>query len=300
METKTMFKGALAGLLSMSCMLTGCSAAPTNTIAEEDASISINGKAVDGAKVIETENGVYLPLDALNDMLYTSWDAEGKNVQVSEKPINTGEKNTVTFYITRHGETLFNTKHLAQGWCDSPLTEKGIAVAKKLGESLKDIPFVAAYSSISERAMDTAEYALGGRGLEVQASEGLKEMNYGTMEGGTNEDLEVIAKDMNLEISYFFDTNGFDVLGGETLAEFEERLLNELNTIGETYAPVGGNILIASHGDAIKKIVKALTKEGDPAYEAVADGVKNCSITIIEWNDGEFNVKVADDISYIE
>lgn len=29
------------------------------------------------------------------------------------------------FYLMRHGQTLFNTLNRIQGWCDSPLTEKG-------------------------------------------------------------------------------------------------------------------------------------------------------------------------------
>lgn len=29
-------------------------------------------------------------------------------------------------YIMRHGKTLFNVYHRIQGWCDSPLTIKGI------------------------------------------------------------------------------------------------------------------------------------------------------------------------------
>ena len=28
-------------------------------------------------------------------------------------------------YLMRHGQTLFNTLNRIQGWCDSPLTEKG-------------------------------------------------------------------------------------------------------------------------------------------------------------------------------
>ena len=36
--------------------------------------------------------------------------------------------STVTFYVTRHGETLLNHLHKAQGWVDSPLTEKGIQI----------------------------------------------------------------------------------------------------------------------------------------------------------------------------
>ena len=32
----------------------------------------------------------------------------------------------ITFYLVRHGETLFNHLGRMQGSCDSPLTERGI------------------------------------------------------------------------------------------------------------------------------------------------------------------------------
>ena len=50
---------------------------------------------------------------------------------------------TVTFYITRHGETQFNVENRVQGWCDSPLTAKGIYDAYKLGQGLAGVDFVA-------------------------------------------------------------------------------------------------------------------------------------------------------------
>ena len=53
-------------------------------------------------------------------------------------------------YFVRHGQTLFNVQDKVQGWCDSPLTNEGVEVAKRLGEALKDVHFDALYSSISE------------------------------------------------------------------------------------------------------------------------------------------------------
>ena len=38
--------------------------------------------------------------------------------------------------IVRHGQTQWNLKLIRQGHLDSPLTEKGIAQAKALGERL--------------------------------------------------------------------------------------------------------------------------------------------------------------------
>lgn len=37
-------------------------------------------------------------------------------------PLETMKKK---LYLMRHGETLFNLQSRIQGWCDSPLTEKG-------------------------------------------------------------------------------------------------------------------------------------------------------------------------------
>ena len=53
----------------------------------------------------------------------------------------------VTLYVTRHGKTMFNTVHRAQGWADTPLTPAGVEVAQKLGRGLQTIPFIAVWSS---------------------------------------------------------------------------------------------------------------------------------------------------------
>jgi broad specificity phosphatase PhoE len=49
-------------------------------------------------------------------------------------------------YITRHGETEWNTEGRLQGWSDSPLTEKGRRDAILLGNRLQDISFSAIYT----------------------------------------------------------------------------------------------------------------------------------------------------------
>ena len=38
----------------------------------------------------------------------------------------------------RHGQTLFNKRHLIQGWCDSPLTDFGIYQAQVASEYFKE------------------------------------------------------------------------------------------------------------------------------------------------------------------
>ena len=64
-------------------------------------------------------------------------------------------------YVMRHAETLFNVQHKIQGWCDSPLTARGIEQAKAAGRMLRDndIRLTHAYCSTAERCSDTLEIA---------------------------------------------------------------------------------------------------------------------------------------------
>ena len=92
-----------------------------------------------------------------------------------------------TFYLMRHGQTLFNLRKKIQGACDSPLTELGIKQAQAAGEYFKNIELDYAYSSTSERSSDTLELIIG-TDAQYTRMKGLKEMNFGIYEG-ESEDL---------------------------------------------------------------------------------------------------------------
>jgi probable phosphoglycerate mutase len=60
--------------------------------------------------------------------------------------------------IVRHGQSTYNALKMIQGRCDeSVLTDKGIADAKTLGQTLRGINFAAIYCSPLQRATKTAE-----------------------------------------------------------------------------------------------------------------------------------------------
>lgn len=60
--------------------------------------------------------------------------------------------------IVRHGQSTYNAKKIIQGRCDeSVLTEQGIADAKQVGETLKELKIDAFYCSPLQRAKLTAE-----------------------------------------------------------------------------------------------------------------------------------------------
>ena len=69
----------------------------------------------------------------------------------------------VTFYITRHGQTVYNVASRVQGWCDSQLTDEGIRVARKLGEGFANVEFAQAFCSDAGRAVQTLNTVLAAR-----------------------------------------------------------------------------------------------------------------------------------------
>ncbi len=99
----------------------------------------------------------------------------------------------IRLYLIRHGQTEYNVRHIAQGRCESPLTEEGVSQAESLGHSLKSIPFEAAYSGDQGRQMDTAHIVIrknvNAPTLRLRILGGLDELCYGSFEGKPEEEM---------------------------------------------------------------------------------------------------------------
>lgn len=179
-------------------------------------------------------------------------------------------------YLMRHGETLFNVQHKIQGWCDSPLTSKGIAQAKVAGKYFKEqqIEFDYGYCSTSERASDTLEIVTEGK-LPYQREKGLKEWNFGAFEG----------KDecLNPKLPY---RDFFVQYGGEDQEEVKQRLGKTLTRImqNETHT----TILAVSHGGACANFLRYCLKT-DELKPYIGGKIGNCAIFKFSFEDGQFS-----------
>lgn len=189
-------------------------------------------------------------------------------------------------YFVRHGQTLFNVQDKVQGWCDSPLTDEGVEVAKRLGEALKDVHFDALYSSISERAYDTACYIAKDEAYCIQVDKRLKEFNFGILEGDLHESRVLLENRPKDRIALLEE--GWCDVGGENLAMVKERAASFMKDIEN----IDGKILIVSHGLFIAAILYYL----DPScLKAVAKGIKNCSVSkVVKTQDGYHCVSIND------
>ncbi|MCU5031435.1 histidine phosphatase family protein [Bacillus anthracis] len=218
--------------------------------------------------------------------------------------------NTVTIYITRHGKTMLNTSERVQGWADSPLIEQGVEIAKNLGKGLKSIPFVAAYSSDSGRAIETAKLILEYNEKivsKIEQNKRLRELNFGIFEGDKNNNMinaavhitGVTSEDELLKLPLEKIIDSIAAADPTKQAEdwkgFSSRIKKEIDKISEeTSKNGGGNVLIVSHGFTISSLVEIIDSNKTKV------GLENASVTKILYKDGKYVVKSVDDMSYVD
>ncbi|WP_042351932.1 histidine phosphatase family protein [Bacillus massiliigorillae] len=198
-------------------------------------------------------------------------------------------------YVTRHGETVWNTQRRLQGWKDSPLTEKGIHHAKLLGNRLQDVEFQAVYSSPSNRTVTTTECILENRTQSIMTDDSLREIHMGHWEGQTEDELD--EHDVAMYQSFFYAPHRFEATTGESFTDVENRVVQILNRI--TSENDEGNILVVTHTVIIKillKYVKNIPLENlwEPPY------IHDTSLTVLEIDNGQMNFVMEGDISHRE
>lgn len=179
-------------------------------------------------------------------------------------------------YLMRHGQTLFNVLKRKQGWCDSPLTELGIEQARGAGRWFAEhgVTFDHAYSSTSERAVDTLELVLAESGqgrLAYERVKGLKEWNFGSFEG--------LTEDVNPPLPY---GNFYVPFGGEGEMAFRARLVETITEL--MHRPGHDSVLMASHGAAVAQFLRAQGPEAEQRLRGDGRRIGNCGITVYDFD----------------
>jgi len=199
----------------------------------------------------------------------------------------------ITLYITRHGETEWNTQNRMQGWKDSSLTENGIKNAMELGERLKDTSFSAIYSSPSGRTVATTKMICGDRNVPIIYDDNLKEIFLGEWEGKTK---DIIKENYPNEFNSFWNApHQYNPLAQEGFLDVKERAMKVLNRIQRENT--SGNILIVTHTVVIKclfLIFKNLPLERlwEPPF------IHDTSLTIVEMEKETTRIVIEGDISH--
>jgi broad specificity phosphatase PhoE len=203
----------------------------------------------------------------------------------------------LNIYITRHGETQWNSENRLQGWKDSELTDIGIRNAVALGERLYQTEFHAIYTSPIERAVKTASLICSDKTIPILFEDSLKEINFGDWEGKVKEEIEQTSKQEFFNFWHAPHLYNHEPHNGESLAALKSRVEHVINRIIADNKD--GNILIVTHGVAIRAILSSLM---NTPTEKWWDGpfIEGTSLTLAQYDEGIFKVKMIGDTSHFK
>ncbi len=180
-------------------------------------------------------------------------------------------------YLVRHGETEWNKVSKVQGRTDTELSCEGIKQAQLLAGRIarENIDYI--YSSSLKRALRTAEIVADYKECEVVKSENYHEICLGPWEGMTiNEISEKYSEHFRV---YKEDPANFNLPGAETFLDLTERTYNAIKEIVSSHK--GSNILLVSHGTAIKAAIIRIL--GIDIINYTKFRIDNASISIIDF-----------------
>ncbi|BDR56666.1 histidine phosphatase family protein [Xylocopilactobacillus apis] len=209
-------------------------------------------------------------------------------------------------YLIRHGQTYFNRYNKMQGWSDSPLTEQGIADAKRVGEIFKNTHFQYTCSSDANRARNTVRVILeqnkanSPRSIEIPD---FRECFYGFFEGmnaseawimsghlaGCHTYNEIINK-FNLDKTKDLMHEADPFKDAETANQYWQRIERAFKTLASKIDfSTADPVLLVTHGTTIRSIAG---RYGINQGFDITDSPRNGSITTIEINSkSEIDIK---------
>ena len=186
------------------------------------------------------------------------------------------------YIFVRHGKTHFNEIQLKQGWCDSPLTQKGIKEIENMAEQLKDYQISHAYTSPILRAKYTSQMILKNHDISLIEDERLKEVNFGILEGLPCS----FVDQLHLESSDWLNDLQMDYSAykGDNIENVIQR---HFDIIGEIEKNTKENdiVLIVGHGCSLYAFIKTLLKN------QIIDFPQNASAIIVNKINNEYQLE---------
>ena len=191
-----------------------------------------------------------------------------------------------TLVLLRHGESVWNKENRFTGWTDVELSEKGVQEARDAGRLMRESGYVfdIAYTSVLKRAIKTLWLALEEMDLMWIPEEKawrLNERHYGALQGLNKQ--ETVARHGEAQVKIWrrsYDTRPPALEPGderspakdpryvnvpadeipltECLKDTVDRVLPYWNSAIAPAVRSGKRVLIASHGNSMRALVKYL------------------------------------------
>jgi len=184
-----------------------------------------------------------------------------------------------TFFLARHGETVWHAEHRYAGNSDVALTRHGLGQAAALGAWAVDAALDAIVASPLSRAQRSAAPSSETTGLELRTDERLVEIDFGVAEGLTPDE---IAERYPEEWSAFRTAPATNPLpGGESGRAGIRRALPVLDDLHREFPD--GRVLIVGHATLIRLLFCELAGMDPDGYRDLLPVLGNCHLTTIVY-----------------
>jgi len=142
----------------------------------------------------------------------------------------------MSIYLIRHGETAANHARVVQ-LPETPLSQRGLAQARRLAERLRGNPIGGVLASDLPRASQTASCVAEAVGSPLELEPLLRERDFGRIRGTAYADLDCDP----------FGP-GYTPPGGESWAAFHARVQRACERIETAAAQTEGDLAVVTHG----------------------------------------------------
>ena len=200
----------------------------------------------------------------------------------------------VKVILIRHGETDWNKQQIFRGRVDVALNEVGLAQARAVQDSLKDIQIDGFYSSPLGRAFETARVLLENRTCKVGIEEGFIDIDFGRWQGLSHQK----AKDEYKDLYERWLTKPHTVTfpEGESLEEVRRRSMSTLEKVIKNHS--GETLVIVSHRVVNKVLLcNILGLELSHFWYIKQD---TCAINRFEYKDQKFCFTLLNDTCHLK
>lgn len=198
-------------------------------------------------------------------------------------------------YVIRHGETEGNIYARLSGFYDTHLTSRGKMQADALEDRFKDIHIDAVYSSSRVRAVQTAQAAVRGKGLEVKIYPRISECNLGDWDNDNWGHIEYM--DYDEVLTYRKMPPKWRARYSEPFEDLKARMTGAVRDLASEHD--GQTIIIVSHGHAIRALLcKVLDVPDDKVAELGFGG--NTAVSLLNVENGEITAEYVRDYSHLE
>lgn len=207
----------------------------------------------------------------------------------------------MNIFVTRHGETEWNTHWKLQGRSNTVLNEKGKeqATRTRIGFEKAGLSFDRVYSSPLKRAVETAMLMTGKSENEIIKDDRIIEFCFGKAEGKTPAERDADPELKNFH-NFFDDPENFIPLEGcesfdsvlARTASFWEDEIKSLENSGIQ------NVLVVTHGGTMQSLL--LHIDGRELKDYWKSKMANCTLNKIVLENGKFSLEYTGKVFYQE